>query len=322
MRARTDPAADHEPSDHVSPVQDIKRVGPPAPRWGDLRLRILSASVLAPLALGCIWIGGVAFAGLIALISIGLSYEWLAMCGKGPSPPAKRLFALLFAALPLAVALMQRGHPVWSLALLAVATLSGIALDRHRPVEPGMAAPGMVAPGMVAPGMVALGIPYLGLAALALVWLRCQPGSGNTSVGVANVFVLLLVIWASDVGAYIAGRAIGGWRLAPRISPAKTWSGALGGVAAAAAVGFAASAILGNGAGSPRAAGFAALIAVVAQAGDLFESHLKRQFKVKDSGSMIPGHGGLLDRLDAVLTAAPATALLALILGPGVVLWK
>ncbi|WP_428492005.1 phosphatidate cytidylyltransferase [Rhodopila sp.] len=302
MLARTDLAADRQPSDHVSPLQDIKRVGPPTPRWGDLRLRILSAAVLAPLALGCIWIGGLAFAGLIALISIGLSYEWLAMCGKHPSPPVKLLFALLFAALPLAVALMQRGHSVSALALLAVATLSGIALDRHR--------------------LVALGIPYLGLAALALVWLRCQTGSGNTSVGFANVFVLLLVIWASDVGAYIAGRAIGGWRLAPRISPAKTWSGVLGGVIAAATVGFAASAILGTGLGSPRAAGFAALIAVVAQAGDLFESHLKRQFGVKDSGSMIPGHGGLLDRLDAVLTAAPATALLALILGSGVVLWK
>ena len=307
MLAKTDPAAHDHPSDHVPAVQDIPRVSPPAPRWGDLRLRILSASVLAPLALGCIWIGGLAFAGLIALISIGLSYEWLVLCAKHPSPPATPLFALLFAAPPLAVALTECGHPASALALLAVATASGLALDRHRPLAHGL-------PHL---GIPYLGIPYLGLAALALVWLRRQPGSG-----VANVFVLLLVIWASDVGAYVAGRAFGGWKLAPSISPAKTWSGALGGVAAAAAVGFAASVVLGNALGSPRPTGFAALIAVIAQAGDLFESHLKRQFGVKDSGSMIPGHGGLLDRLDAVLTAAPATALLALILGPGVVLWK
>jgi phosphatidate cytidylyltransferase len=110
--------------------------------------------------------------------------------------------------------------------------------------------------------------------------------------------------------------------LAPAISPGKTWSGAVGGLAAAAAAGLAASAILGHGPISWRPVAFAVLIGVVSQAGDLFESQLKRHFGVKDSGTMIPGHGGLLDRLDAVLTAAPATALLALVLGRGVVLWE
>jgi phosphatidate cytidylyltransferase len=261
-------------------------------RWSDLRLRILSAAVLAPLALGCIWIGGVAFAALVALITIGLSYEWLALCGKWSSLAA----ALLFAALPLAVALTEWGNAVSALGLLAIATASATVLDR---------------------GRLAFGIPYLGLAAVALVWLRRQPAGGG-----ANVIVLLLVIWASDICAYMAGRAIGGRRLAPAISPGKTWSGAIGGVIAAAAVGFAASAILGAGPRSARPVVFAVLIGIIAQVGDLIESHLKRQFGVKDSGSMIPGHGGLLDRLDAVLTAAPATALLALMLGPGVVLWE
>lgn len=253
---------------------------------------MLSTAVLAPLALGCIWIGGMAFAGLIVLVTIGLSFEWLVLCGKRSSLWA----ALLFAALPLAVALTELGSAVSALGLLAIATATAMALDRGRPLG--------------------FGIPYLGLAAVALVWLRRQPAGGG-----ANVIVLLLVIWASDVGAYTAGRAIGGWRLAPAISPGKTWSGAIGGIIAAAAVGFGASAILG-GAAAARPVVFAVLIGVIAQAGDLFESHLKRQFGVKDSGSMIPGHGGLLDRLDAVLTAAPAMALLALILGPGVVLWE
>jgi phosphatidate cytidylyltransferase len=265
-------------------------------RWGDLRLRILSASVLAPLALGCIWIGGAAFAALVALIAAGLSYEWIGLCGRRAVRPAA-----LFAALPLAVVLTAMGATTYAIGLLVLATLAGIAighgLSRDRPL--------------------AFGVPYLGLGALSLVWLRLPPHSGGV-----NVMVLLLVVWSSDIGAYMAGRAIGGPRLAPSVSPGKTWSGAIGGLAAAAAVGAAASAILGNGPVSWRPVAFALLIGVISQAGDLFESQLKRHFGVKDSGNLIPGHGGLLDRLDAVLTAAPAAALLALILGRGVVLWE
>ena len=155
---------------------------------------------------------------------------------------------------------------------------------------------------------LAFGVPYLGLAAVALVWLRQPPMSGG-----ANVIVLLLIVWASDIGAYMTGRAIGGPLLAPSISPGKTWSGAIGGLAAAGSTGLAASLVLGSGPISWRPAGFALLIGVISQIGDLFESRLKRHFGVKDSGTTIPGHGGLLDRLDAVLTAAPTAALLALI---------
>jgi phosphatidate cytidylyltransferase len=266
-------------------------------RWADLRLRIVSAAVLAPLALGCIWFGGFAFAGLVALIAVGLSYEWLGLCGRRSSLPAM----LAFVAPPLAVVLSALGGPISALVLLLVATAAAAAvgggLSRDRPL--------------------AFGIPYLGLAAVALIWLRRPPASGGV-----NVIVLLLVVWASDIGAYVAGRAIGGPRLAPAISPGKTWSGAAGGLIAASAVGLAASYVLGDRPVSWHPVGVALLIGGVSQAGDLFESQLKRWFGVKDSGSMIPGHGGLLDRLDAVLTAAPATALLALVLGPGVVLWK
>jgi phosphatidate cytidylyltransferase len=271
-------------------------------RWGDLRLRILSAAVLAPLALGCIWIGGAAFAGLVAVVAAGLAYEWLGLCGQRSSYMA----VTLFAALPLSVVLTAGGAPGAGLLLLAVATAAGTAFSRGlSPVRP-----------------LAFGIPYLGLAGVALVWLRQQPGSGG-----ANVIVLLLVIWASDIGAYVAGRMFGGPRLAPSISPGKTWSGAVGGLVAAAAVGLAASAVLGHrpvfwSPAALRPAALAVLVGIISQAGDLFESQLKRHFGVKDSGTMIPGHGGLLDRLDAVLTAAPATALLALVLGRGVVLWE
>ncbi len=130
-------------------------------------------------------------------------------------------------------------------------------------------------------------------------------------------------MWASDIGAYVAGRAIGGPRLAPRISPGKTVSGALGGLLAAVLVGIVAA--LSLAASHPaalwRAGLLAGLLGVVAQAGDLGESYVKRHFGVKDSGRLIPGHGGLLDRLDALLAVALAASLLALIEGRGVVLW-
>jgi phosphatidate cytidylyltransferase len=265
-------------------------------RWSDLRLRILSAAILAPLALTCIWAGGTAFAGLLTLVTAGLAYEWLGLCQQR-TPAAIAVFATL----PLTVVLTAWAGPVPALLLLAAATVAGIGL----------------AGGLSPTRPLALGLPYLGIAAVALVWLRQPSVSGG-----ANVIVLLLIVWASDIGAYLFGRAVGGPRLAPAISPGKTWSGAIGGLIAAAATGLAASAILGTAPISWRPVGFAVLIGIISQAGDLFESQLKRHFGVKDSGQIIPGHGGLLDRLDAVLTAAPAAALLALILGRGVVLWE
>jgi phosphatidate cytidylyltransferase len=265
-------------------------------RWADLRLRVLSAAVLAPLAVACIWAGGTAFAALLALITIGLSHEWLGLC-QSRTPIAYALFA----ALPLAVILTAWAGPIPGLLLLAAAGVAATVTTRGiSPARP-----------------LAFGVPYMGIAAVALVWLRQPSVSGGV-----NVIVLLLIVWASDIGAYMAGRAIGGPRLAPVISPGKTWSGAVGGLVAAAATGLVASIILGNTPLSLRPVGFAVLIGIISQTGDLFESQLKRHFAVKDSGHMIPGHGGLLDRLDAVLTAAPAAALLALILGRGVVLWK
>jgi len=257
--------------------------------------------VLAPLALVCVWVGGAAFAGLVALIAAGLAYEWLGLCGRRSSLAA----TLLFAAIPLSVVLTESGVVASALVLLAVTTAAAMALHRSPPAMP----------------LLAFGIPYVGIAAVALVWLRQPPHSGGV-----NVIVLLLVVWAGDIGGYMAGRAIGGPRLAPSVSPGKTWSGAIAGLIAAAAVGFAASALLADGpVWRPalwRGMTFALLVGVVGQAGDLVESRLKRQFGVKDSGTLIPGHGGLLDRLDAVLTAAPATALLALVVGRGVVIWE
>jgi len=160
------------------------------------------------------------------------------------------------------------------------------------------------------------GLMYVALAGAALLWLRTDPVGGR-----ADVMFLLAVVWAGDIGAYLIGRWIGGARLAPRISPGKTWSGALGGLAAAMAAGLLV-ALVASDAAAWRGALVGAALGIVAQAGDLLESYVKRRLEVKDSGHLIPGHGGLFDRLDSVLAAAPAAALLALTQGRGVVLWQ
>jgi len=156
------------------------------------------------------------------------------------------------------------------------------------------------------------GAPYIGLPVLALVWLRAD-------IGYQGTFWLLLVVWATDIGAYAAGRSFGGPLLAPRISPKKTWAGLAGGMVSAAMVGAATALVLG-GAWLPLAA-ISGALAVVAQAGDLAESHAKRHFGVKDASALIPGHGGLLDRVDGVLAVAPVVALLELFVG-GLPVWR
>ena len=159
-----------------------------------------------------------------------------------------------------------------------------------------------------APGrlrLLALGALYIAPAIAALIWLRAQP------LGQRWVLLLAAVVWGGDVGAYLIGRLVGGPRLAPAISPGKTWSGAIGGTLIAVLAGMAAW---------PErlalVAPVALLLSLVAQAGDLLESAIKRRFGVKDSGRLIPGHGGLLDRLDGVLTSAPAAAIILLVFGP------
>jgi phosphatidate cytidylyltransferase len=160
------------------------------------------------------------------------------------------------------------------------------------------------------------GLIWILVALAALLALRSDPVAGR-----ANVIFLFVLVWASDIGAYGVGRLIGGPRLAPTLSPGKTWAGAAGGLFAATAIGLLAAST-GPRSNPLTASGIAAFLALVGQAGDLAESAIKRSAGVKDSGYLIPGHGGLLDRLDATIAVLPAGALLALLLGRGVVLWQ
>ncbi len=258
-------------------------------RWGDLWLRVLSAAVLAPIAVACVWIGGIAFTGIVAVMMIGLVVEWLMLCRHSFSPRGRGLG--------------RGGIGNWA------------PPPPPDPLPRGEGEELRVAPPF---GLFSAGLVYVAVAGGALLWLRADPAAGR-----ADVLFLLLIVWAGDIGAYIVGRWVGGPRLAPRISPGKTWSGAVGGLVAAVAVGLISAHLLWQPATLLwPAAATAGMLGVVAQAGDLLESFVKRVLAVKDSGHLIPGHGGLFDRLDGVLAAAPAAALLALIVGRGVVLWQ
>lgn len=169
-------------------------------------------------------------------------------------------------------------------------------------------------------GWVALGIVYAAAALAASVMVRLDPQWGFTAL-----MFILLVVWVTDIGGYFAGRGIGGPKLWPRVSPKKTWAGAIGGIvlSLAVAAGFAA---FGIGRLVPLLL-LAATLTTMSQLGDLFESAVKRRFGVKDSSHIIPGHGGLLDRLDGYVFAVVAAAVIGLVrggadgVGRGIMVW-
>lgn len=277
-------------------------------RWPDLRKRALSAALLVPAAILCIWLGAEAWTSLMAAAVALLAWEWVRLCGFS----TRRLPGLAVPLLVLAAGVLAVGGAwSWALGLLALG-FAGLWWVAEPPRFRGLGK--RAVPGF----WLAFGVPYIGLAGLGLIQLR-----GDAAAGLTNVLFLFLVVWSSDIGAYLAGRRFGGPKLAAAVSPNKTWSGAAGGLVSAMVVGVAAAAAM-EPAALPlgRVLLVAAVLGVLAQVGDLFESWIKRRFHVKDSSSLIPGHGGLLDRLDGVLSAAPAAALLGVVLGPGEALWR
>jgi phosphatidate cytidylyltransferase len=250
--------------------------------WADLRKRALTAALLGPAAIACMWLGAEWWTALMALCMAGLSWEWVKLCGGS----TRRLPGVV---VPLAVlaagASSVLGQTAIAFLLLGVGAVLAGGLATRRGV---------------APVWLGLGVLYVGVAGIALIELRHDDAAGR-----ANVIFLFLVVWASDIGAYAAGRALGGPKLWPAVSPNKTWAGSMGGLLAAILVGMATAASLAPGGWGLKVALVALVLAVFTQAGDLLESWIKRHFGVKDSSGLIPGHGGLLDRLDGVLAAAP-----------------
>jgi phosphatidate cytidylyltransferase len=265
----------------------------------NLAMRVAVAAVLIPLAVAIAYAGGWLWTVLVTLAAIGLFVEWLAIVG-------------LSGALRMTVP---------GVAALAVA---GLCLALHRlDVALIVLGAGLAAVATMAPerrNWAAAGFLYAAAAEIASVLVRLDPVKGFAAL----IFVLLIV-WVTDSGGYFAGRGIGGPKLWPRVSPKKTWAGAVGGFAASLAVagGFAA---LDLGRGGPLLL-LSAVLSAVSQLGDLFESAVKRRFGVKDSSHIIPGHGGLMDRLDGFVAAVVVAALLGFLragadgVGRGLMVW-
>ena len=266
----------------------------------ELKLRVASALVLAPIVLALTWTGGVAFAVLAVVAGVVMASEWATIV-LGRSWGLPRLAGLGLVALAVAAGAgllpILPGRPEVVVAAVSLICAAGVALVEARSatrIEGRLWAP--------------FGPFYAGLPALALAAVRAAPN------GLWLVVFLFAIVWATDIAAYFTGRAVGGPKLWPAVSPKKTWSGAIGGLLAGAIAGV----IVAHFAGVPRLVPVfvvGLVLSIASQAGDLFESSLKRRFGVKDSGWIIPGHGGLLDRVDGLVAAAAAAALVAAVNG-------
>ena len=246
----------------------------------DLRLRLLSAALLGPATLAAVWFGGWLLTALVAVAAVFLSREWGAM--SAPRRPA-RVTAAVIAAVLVAVAFAAFERWLGGWIALGVGVLVAAAVARGFGERKSDAA---------------FGAMYIGAPCLLVLWLRAGEG------GAAWLLALFLIVWAADGGAYFAGKTIGGPKLWPRFSPNKTWAGFVGGLVAAGAAGLAHCAVIGPQLSFVSALSLGVLTGAAAMAGDLWESMLKRRFGVKDSGDLIPGHGGLLDRVDGLMFAA------------------
>ncbi len=262
-------------------------------------MRVLAAAVLAPVTTAIAWSGGWLWALLVTLATIGLYLEWLMIIGlvREWRASVPGVAALAIAGMCLIAGRLDAALIVLAIGLVAVALLSP---ERRQ--------------------WPATGFFYAAAAQLASVLVRQDPQNGF-----AALFFILLVVWAADIGGYFAGRGIGGPKLWPKVSPKKTWAGAIGGFSGSLAVAAVFSAA-GAGKTGPLLA-LAAFLSVISQLGDLFESAVKRRFGVKDSSHIIPGHGGLLDRLDGFVAAVVAAAILGLLrggadgVGRGLMVW-
>lgn len=245
----------------------------------NLQIRILTAVVLAAVALWLTFVGGQGFRLFSVAIALAMFYEWLGLTATKQTAFSRIVGwgSLVFVS---ALIFTEQSAFVTIGALLAgcaVLILSQWSFGR---------------------AWSAVGLFYAGFSAISLSLLR-----GDEPFGFTAIIFLFTVVWSTDIAAYFSGRSIGGAKLAPRFSPNKTWSGAIGGAIAAMIGGFIVSLILLPGA-DWRFAALALLLSIVSQIGDLAESWVKRQFGAKDSGRLLPGHGGVLDRVDGLVVAA------------------
>ena len=270
------------------PISNAEKAGVPLSA-NNLVLRVVSAAVLAPLALVAAYIGSLPFALFWGIAAVVVLWEWMTLV---VGPKYRVLVLSCAAAIAVADFLAWLGRPVTALFMVGLGALAG---------------------AIFAPGerrlWVLAGTGYAGGMVLAPVFLRADAG-----FGFAMIVLLFSIVWTTDVLGYFAGRAFGGPKLWPSVSPKKTWSGAICGTVGAVVVALLVAAQFGS---FDRIAiiAVALLLSIMAQAGDLFESWVKRQFDAKDSSHIIPGHGGVMDRLDGFWAAAVAGCVVGLLRG-------
>jgi|SRR5690606_24436396 phosphatidate cytidylyltransferase len=258
--------------------------------FSELKPRLLSGLLLAAVALGLCYLGPLSFAFLVVIVALIMCWEWGRVV-RGREFDAAFIVhggAVTAASLLAALGLAALGLLVVMIGAVLVLLIQYSARGR----------------------LSALGVPYVGVPAISLLWIRW-----DEPFGFAAVLFVLLVVCATDTFAYFGGRGIGGARLWPRVSPNKTWAGLISGVAAGTIVG-ALFAFFVEDSSHVGLALLAFLLALVSQVGDLTESAIKRGCGVKDASTLIPGHGGFLDRMDGVVFAAFAAAIIALLIDP------
>lgn len=267
----------------------------------NLALRVLSAVVLAPLALFAAYLGGWPFALFWGAAALAVLWEWITLV---VGPAYRLMFSSCGAAIVIAGFVAWLGRPV---AALLMVGLGAFAAAVFAPPERRL--------------WVSIGVGYGGAMLLAPMFLRA-----DSTYGFVVIVLLFAIVWTTDIVGYFAGRAFGGPKLLPSVSPKKTWSGAIAGAAGAVIAALLVVGLVGSF-NSLAIIIIALVLSVLAQFGDLFESWVKRQFGAKDSSHLIPGHGGVMDRLDGFWAAAFAACLIGLLRGGfdgpgrGLLLW-
>ncbi len=253
----------------------------------DFDVRLLTGIALAAAVAVVTFSGPMPFSVMVVLISLAVSWEWGRLVN---GPDAATLLVVQLASVAFSGLLATFLSVALGLLALAIGAILATLLS---PGRGGF--------------LSALGVLYAGFPALAMIWLR-----SDHDLGLVAVIFLIVCVVAADTAAFVSGRLLRGPLLWPEVSPNKTWAGFAGAVLASAIVGACFWAAVPGGS-MPRLAAAGALLAVIAQAGDLFESGLKRRFGAKDAGSILPGHGGIMDRVDGLVAAAAAVALAAMI---------